>query len=70
MANGGTAPAGTEVRLTAGEARAATDGSVVWTYDDPKGKFKKNDPVGTQEYARRKLAMQKQGRYDRSFVES
>ena len=70
MANGGTAPAANEVRLTAGEARAATDGTLVWNWDDPKGKFKKGDPIGTQELARRKLTMQKQGRYDKSFVES
>ncbi len=69
-ANGGSAPSGNEVRLTSGEARAAVDGTVVWTYNDPKGKFKKDDPIGVQEYARRKHTMTKQGRYDRSFTES
>ena len=69
-ANGGTAPAGNEVRLTPGEARVATDGTHVWTWDDPKGKFKKGDPIGIQEFARRKQIMTKQGRYDRSFTES
>ena len=70
VANGGTAPATNEVRLTAGEARAATDGSVVHNWDDPKGKFKKGEPIGVQEYARRKLALQRRGAYDKSYVES
>ena len=70
VANGGTAPSGNEVRLSAAEARAATDGTHVYNWDDPKGKYKKGDPIGIEEFARRKLAMQKQGRYDRSFSES
>lgn len=70
VANGGTAPAANEVRLTAGEARSATDGTIVHNMDDPKGKFKKGDPIGIIEMGRRKLAMTKQGRYDRSFVDS
>jgi len=56
-----------EVRLTQGEAKSATDGTLVWNYDDPTGqkRFKKGDPIGTQEMARRKLEMQRQGIYDR-----
>lgn len=69
--SGGVSGNGGEVRLSSGEARAATDGTHTWNYDDPSGqkKFKKGDPIGVQEFARRKLAMQKQGLYDRSFVE-
>lgn len=68
--NGG----GTEVRLSPGEVESATDGSVVWNVGatDPKtGKpIDRNDPrigqpIGTREFARRKLAMQKEGFYDR-----
>lgn len=65
--NGG----GTEVRLTKGEAQAATDGTLVWNYDDPSGKnlFKKGDPIGLAEMARRKHHGQKAGLYDRSFTD-
>jgi hypothetical protein len=66
--NGGGGPR--EVRLTPAEAKAATDGTHIWNYDDPKGQFKKGDPIGTREFARRKLIMTAQGRYDRSYVES
>jgi hypothetical protein len=70
-AGGGESSANT-VRLTKAEATAATDGTVVWNYDDPSGqkRFKKGDPVGVQEYARRKLAMQKRGLYDKSYTEA
>lgn len=57
------------VTLTKREADAATDGTIVWNWTDPNGKFKKGDPIGHQEMARRKLSMQKEGRYDRSFTE-
>lgn len=59
-----------EVRLTRGEATAATDGTHVWNYDDPTGKnrWKKGDPIGVQEFARRKAAMEQEGRYDRTYV--
>lgn len=69
---GGNAPSAQQVSLTKSEARAATDGTLVWNYDDPspQKRFKKGDPIGTQEFARRKLAMQKEGRYDRSMTES
>lgn len=65
--NGG----GTEVRLTKGEATAATDGTLVWNYDDPSGKnlFKKGDPIGLAEMARRKHHGKKAGLYDRSFTD-
>ena len=56
--NGGGTP---EVRLSAREALAATDGTIVWNYDDSKGKFKKGDAIGVQEFARRKFARQQQG---------
>ena len=57
------------VQLTKREADAAIDGTLVWNYNDPKGKFKKGDAIGHQEMARRKLAMQKQGLYDKSAIE-
>lgn len=68
---GGVSGGSQEVRLTAGEARSAQDGTVVWNYDDPSGqkKFKKGDPIGIQEMARRKLEMTKQGFYDRTYLE-
>lgn len=46
------------VKLSAGEARAATDGSIVWNYGPNKG-----EPIGVKEYARRKSIMAKQGQY-------
>lgn len=69
---GGTNGGGAEVRLSPSEARSATDGTLVWNYDDPSAlkKFKKGDPIGIQEMARRKLEMTKQGLYDKSAVES
>lgn len=62
---------GTEVRLSAGEARSATDGTLIWNYDDPSGqkRFKKGDPIGVQEMARRKLALKESGQYDKSLTE-
>ena len=65
----GGAIGGTEVRLSAREAEAANDGTHVWNYDDPSGqkKFKKGDPIGTQEFARRKMKLTQQGAYDRSY---
>lgn len=69
---GGTSGGGTEVRLTAKEAASATDGTLTWNYDDPSGKkkFKKGDPIGLAEFAKRKLQMQRDGRYDKSFTEN
>jgi hypothetical protein len=65
--NGG----GTEVRLTKGEARSATDGTLVWNWDDtsPEKKFKKGDPIGLAEMARRKHYGMKNGLYDKSLME-
>lgn len=65
---GGLNGGGTEVRLTKGEAASATDGTLVWNYDDPSGKsaFKKGDPIGLAEMARRKHEGMKAGLYDRS----
>lgn len=61
-----------EVRLTAGEAASATDGTLVWNYDDPTGKsrFKKGDPIGLVEMARRKAEGMKAGLYDRNNVDA
>lgn len=66
--NGG----GTEVKLTRGEARSATDGTLVWNYDDPSGqnRFKKGDPIGLAEMARRKYHGTKAGLYDKSHTET
>lgn len=71
QSSGGTNGGGREVRLTQGEAKAAQDGTIIWNYDDPSGKklFKKGDPIGIQEMARRKETMTKQGAYDRSYAE-
>ncbi len=65
-ANGGS-PASNEVRLSAREAAAATDGTHIWNYDDPQKKFKKGDPIGVQEFARRKQKLTQQGAYDRTY---
>ncbi len=55
-----------QVILTMEEQAVANDGTIEWNYDDPKGKFKKGDPIGNREYARRKYLMMKQGAYDRT----
>ena len=71
QANGGSVNGGAvEVRLSASEARAAQDGTLVWNYDDtsPQKRFKKGDPIGVQEFARRKAQMTKDGVYDRTYV--
>lgn len=62
---------GREVRLSKREAEAATDGTHVWNYDDPspQKRFRKGEPIGIQEFARRKAAMQAQGLYDKSVME-
>lgn len=68
----GGAESGNTVRLTRSEALAATDGTHTWSYDDPSGqkRFKKGDPIGIQEFAKRKLTMTKQGLYDKSYTEA
>ena len=65
--NGG----GIDVTLTKREAKSATDGTLVWNYDDPSGqkKFKKGDPIGLAEMARRKHFGMKAGLYDKSLME-
>jgi hypothetical protein len=63
--NGGTV----QVKLTKGEAASATDGTLVWNWDDPGGKFKKGEPIGLAEMARRKHEGMKAGLYDRNNVE-
>lgn len=70
-ASAGGVSGGTEVRLSKSEANSATDGTLVWNYDDPSGqkRFKKGDPIGVQEFARRKLALQQSGQYDKSLTE-
>lgn len=69
--NGGGGDGGAVI-LTAREAAAAQDGTLIWNYPDPSGKnrWKKGDPIGLQEMARRKMTGTKQGLYDRSFTES
>lgn len=58
---------GTAIKLTRGEAAAATDGTHQWNYDDPsgKGRFKKGDPIGVQEFAKRKKALMNEGAYEK-----
>jgi hypothetical protein len=55
---GGTAV----VKLTPGEARAATDGSIIWNAGPNRG-----EPIGVKEYARRKSIMMKQGQYSNAM---
>ncbi len=70
VASGGNGGGRNTVFLTKREADAAIDGTHVWNYDDPKGKFKKGEVIGHNEMARRKQAMQAQGLYDKSLTES
>jgi len=65
-----TSGGGNEVHLTQGEAKSATDGTLTWTYDDPSGKkrWKRGDPIGIQEFARRKAAMEQRGEYDKTWT--
>jgi hypothetical protein len=49
-----------EVRMSRGEHRAATE-TLTWNYDS--GKHKKGEPLGVEEYLRRKAIMMKQGGY-------
>lgn len=69
---------GTQVRLTQGEAAAATDGTHVWNagnlHPETGKPIKRDDPIvgtpiGHREFAKRKLAMQRQGAYDKIYVE-
>lgn len=65
--NGGTR----EVTLSQGERESATDGTITWDYDDPSGqkRFKKGDPIGIKEFARRKFIMKEQGAYDKTLTQ-
>jgi hypothetical protein len=60
---------GPKVHLTAGQARAATDGVThVWNYSgvDADGKaFKKGDAIGLREMARRVRAQTEQGLFNK-----
>jgi hypothetical protein len=67
--SGGMNGGGQTVTLTRREAEAATDGSLVWNYDDKGGKFKKGDVIGVQEMARRKSIMTKEGHYNKSYTD-
>lgn len=71
QSGGGMSGEGNTVRLSKQEAEAATDGTLTWNYDDPtgKGRWKKGEVLGVQEVARRKLAMQKEGRYSHFSVD-
>lgn len=71
-AGGGLDGGGTTVRLTKREALSATDGTLVWNYDDPSGqkRWVKGDPIGLAEMARRKHEGQKNGLYDRNQYEA
>jgi len=58
---------GQSVTLTRREVESATDGTLVWNYSDPGGKFKKGDVIGVQEMGRRKILMKQQGLYDKTL---
>lgn len=70
-ASAGGVSGGTEVRLSKREADSATDGTLVWNYDDPspQKRYKKGEPIGVQEFARRKLVLKESGQYDKSLTE-
>ena len=61
-----------EVLLTRREALAATDGTLIWNYDDPSGqkRWEKGSPIGLKEMARRKVEGMKNGLYDRMQYEA
>lgn len=70
--SGGTSGNGAvTVSLNQKEKASATDGTLVWNVDDPTGKnkYKKGDPIGIQEFARRKHIMMKDGLYDKTLQE-
>ncbi len=50
---------GRDVFLTKGERERATDGTLTWNFGPKRGQ-----PIGTQEFARRKAAMHAEGRYN------
>ena len=52
-----------EIGLTAGEIQQATDGTIPWRpHDAPKPEMV-GEPIGTTEFARRKMLMMREGRY-------
>jgi hypothetical protein len=59
------------VKLSQREAVAAQDGTLIWNYPDPTGqnRWKKGEPIGIQEMARRKREGMKQGLYDKTWLE-
>lgn len=71
-ASGGLNGGDLEVRLTKREAASATDGTLVWNYDDPTGqkRWTKGEPIGLKEMARRKHEGMKSGLYDRMQYEA
>lgn len=64
--SGGMSGQGNRVSLTPAERDVSLDGTLVWNYDDPTGKnrWKKGEPIGIQEMARRKQQLSKDGRYN------
>lgn len=71
-ADGGTVNGNSSVvKLSQREAVAAQDGTLIWNYPDPTGKnrWKKGEPIGIQEMARRKREGMKQGLYDKTWLE-
>ena len=71
QSGGGTSGGGAVVTLSQNEKRSAEDGTLIWNYDDPSGqkRFRKGDPIGVQEFARRKLALKQSGQYDKTLTE-
>ena len=59
------------VKLSQREALAAKDGTLIWNYPDPTGqnRWKKGEPIGIEEMARRKREGMKQGLYDKTWLE-
>ena len=59
------------VKLSQREAASAQDGTLIWNYPDPTGqnRWKKGDPIGIQEMARRKRQGMKDGLYDKTWLE-
>jgi hypothetical protein len=71
----GDSRSGVTVTLTSGEAKAAQDGTLRWgKHDLAAGRIKDaklvGEPIGVQEFARRKSQMQKAGAYDKSYSEN
>ena len=69
--NGASAVGKTKVTLSKSEFKTATDGTLQWGYDDPTGKkrWRKGDPIGAPEYARRKAAQMAEGKFETPYVQ-